>query len=91
VTTSGQADVRRFALNVEPEEGDLRIAESKNLLAALDPVKAEIRSAEEFTYELAGLGGNNRSLLLMALLLALLIAEQALAYSASYHPTPVKT
>ena len=90
VTTSGQADVRRFALNVDPEEGDLKIAESKNLLAALDPVKAEFRPAEEFTYELAGLGGNNRSLLLMALLLALLIAEQALAYSASYHPTPVK-
>jgi hypothetical protein len=91
VTTGGQADVRRFALNVDPEEGDLRIVESKNLLAALDPVKAEFRPAEEFTYELAGLGGNNRSLLLMALLLALLIAEQALAYSASYHPTPVKT
>jgi hypothetical protein len=91
ITTSGQADVRRFALNVEPEEGDLRTADSKKLLAALDPVKAEFRSADEFTYELGGLSGSNRSLMLMGLLLVLLIGEQALAYSASYHPTPLKT
>lgn len=91
VTTSGQADVRRFALNVDPQGGDLRLVDSRQLLGALAPVKAEFRSAEEFTYELAGLGGSNRSLLLMGLLLILLIAEQALAYSASYHPTPGKT
>jgi hypothetical protein len=30
--------------------------------------------------------GSNRSLLLMMLLLGLLLAEQVLAYSASYHP-----
>jgi hypothetical protein len=91
VTTGGQADVRRFALNVDPEGGDLRLADPKRLLAALAPVKAEFRSAEEFTYELAALGGSNRSLILMAMLLMLLIAEQALAYSASYHPAPRKT
>lgn len=91
VTTSGQADVRRFALNVDPQGGDLRLVDSRDLLNALSPVKAEFRSAEEFTYELAGLGGSNRSLLLMGLLLMLLIGEQALAYSASYHPTPRKT
>jgi hypothetical protein len=91
VTSGGQADVRRFALNVDPEGGDLRLVDSKQLLTALDPVKVEIRAAEEFTYELAGLGGSNRSLILMGLLVMLLIAEQALAYSASYHPTPAKT
>ncbi len=91
VTTGGQADVRRFALNVDPLGGDLRLVDSRDLLAALSPVHVEFRSAEEFTYELAGFGGANRSLILMGLLLMLLIAEQALAYSASYHPTPRKT
>ncbi len=90
VTTGGDADVRRFALNVDPNEGDLSLLDSKSLLTALDPIKAEFRFAEEYTYELAGLGGNNRSLLLMALLLLFLIGEQALAYSASYHPVPLK-
>jgi hypothetical protein len=35
---------------------------------------------------MAQLGGNNRSLLLMCLLIGLLLAEQAMGYSASYHP-----
>jgi hypothetical protein len=52
----------------------------------LDPIKAEFRFADEQVYEMAQLGGNNRSLLLMCLLILLLLAEQAMAYSVSYHP-----
>jgi hypothetical protein len=86
VTVEGQADVRRYALNVETPEGDLSTVSSQSLLEQLRPVKAEYRFADEFTYDLAGLSGNNRSLLLMCLLIGLLLAEQLLAYSASYHP-----
>ncbi len=86
VTTAGEKDVRRFAVNVETGEGDLAMVDSKKLLANLDPIKAEFRYADEYNYEMAGLAGNNRSLLLMCLLVCLLLAEQVLAYSASYHP-----
>jgi hypothetical protein len=86
VTTAGEADVHRYALNVEPTEGDLTVVDSKQLLTALDPVEPEFRYADQYDYEIAGLTGNNRSLLLMCLLLLLLVAEQIMAYSASYHP-----
>lgn len=87
VTNEGTADVKRFAVNVEPAEGDLALVESKDLLMKLDPVKAEFRFAEEFEYDFLGPAGNERSMFLMGLLVALLLGEQALAYFASYHPS----
>ena len=86
VTIAGEADVRRQALNVEPSEGDLALLAGKPLLDKLDPVKADYKYAEEYEYEIARLGGNNRSLLLMAILIGLLFAEQIMGYWASYHP-----
>jgi hypothetical protein len=88
---AGQAEVRRFALNVESGEGDLTRLDPPALALNLDPVKAEFRYADEYSYEVASLGGNNRSLLLMCLLIFLLVGEQAMAYSASYHPARVAT
>jgi hypothetical protein len=89
VTLAGERDVRRFALNVEPAEGDLAMLAGKPLLDKLEPVKADFRYADEYNYETAGLSGENQSLLLMGLLVALLLLEQVLAYSASYHPARV--
>ncbi len=86
ITLGGEADVRRYAVNVDPHEGDLVLTETKTLLEQLDPVKLEFRYADEYTFDTASLSGDNRSLLLMALLILLLIAEQIMAYSASYHP-----
>jgi hypothetical protein len=86
VTVAGRVETRRFALNVEPTEGDLARLADKRLLDKLDPIDAQFRYADEEAYQLAILGGNDRSLLLMGLLICLLLAEQALAYSASYHP-----
>lgn len=86
VTTAGEADVRRYALNVEPNEGDLATIDSKSLIENLDPIKVEFRYATDVSYDLAGLAGNNRSLLLMCLLVLLLLGEQIMGYSASYHP-----
>jgi hypothetical protein len=91
VTLAGEADVRRFALNVDPIEGDLALLAGKPLLDKLDPVKADYKYAEEYEYEFSRLGGNNRSLLLMVILVGLLLAEQLMGYWASYHPArPVK-
>ena len=86
VTSGGEADIRRQSLNVDPSEGDLTLLAGKPLLDKLDPVKADYKFAEEYEYETARLGGNNRSLLLMVILIGLLFAEQLLGYWASYHP-----
>jgi hypothetical protein len=86
ITTAGQPDVRRFAINVDANEGDLTVVDGQTLLARLHPVKGNFRYADEYVFDLAGVSGSNRSLLLMMLLLGLLLAEQVLAYSASYHP-----
>jgi hypothetical protein len=80
--------VRRYALNANPSEGDLTTAPPQTLLARLEPIPIKLRKADDFTYDLIDQAGYNRSLLLMALLVALLLAEQALAYSASYHAAP---
>jgi hypothetical protein len=83
VTTAGEADVRRYALNVEPNEGDLATVGSKSLIENLDPVKTEFHYADEFSYEMSGAAGNNRSMLLMWLLLCLLGAEHVMAFFVS--------
>lgn len=89
VTTAGEADVRRWALNVDPREGALQRVEPKQLLANVDPVPAEFRYADEYNYDLSGITGSNWSFPLMMLLVLLLLAEQLVAYLASYHPKRV--
>lgn len=86
VILAGEADVRRYALNVDPLEGDLALLAGKPLLDKLEPVKAGYKYAEEYEYEFSRLGGNNRSLLLMVILVGLLLTEQLMGYGASYHP-----
>lgn len=83
VGANGDYIVDNAAHNVSASEGDLaRVGE--NELESKLPVK--VRSAES----LAGLGLNSQdaahSTLLMTLLALLLLGEQALAYSASFHP-----
>ncbi len=86
MTLAGEADVRREALNVEPSEGDLALLAGKPLLDKLDPVPADYKYAEEYEYDTTRTAGNNRSLLLMVILIGLLLLEQVMAYWASYHP-----
>ncbi|MEX0818309.1 MAG: BatA domain-containing protein [Pirellulaceae bacterium] len=85
-TRDGQVDVRRYALNPDPSEGDVALAGSQELLTRLKPVSIKYRGADEYAYELFEQAGQNRSFLIMCLLIAMLLGEQLLAYSASYHP-----
>ncbi|MFN0016888.1 MAG: BatA domain-containing protein [Pirellulaceae bacterium] len=90
-TTKGdisEADIRRWALNVDPDEGDLSPVDSKDLLAKLDPVKVTWHQAESYEQQDLSSSGYNLSQLLMILLICLLVGEQLLAYSTSYHPLP---
>jgi hypothetical protein len=85
-TIAGRYDVKRYAFNVDPLEGDLQTTSATDLITRLQPAKIAFRNADQFSYELGDGSVVNRSLLLMGLLLALMLAEQLLAYSASYHP-----
>jgi hypothetical protein len=75
---------RRLAVNVEPREGDLALADSAALLAKLAPVRASFGHYDD-DLGAGDASSNNFSLLLMGVLIALLLGEQLLAYSASYH------
>jgi len=82
----GTKEVRRYALNVEAEEGDLRKLGSVELAERLKGVRYEYDEAAMFEYAAEGLTGYNMSEPLLYFLALLLIGEQILAWSASYHP-----
>jgi hypothetical protein len=86
VTTKGAVDVRRWALNVEPDEGDLATVVPQELAGKLEPVKVTFHQADQYEQEEAIASGYNLSQLVMVALVCLLLGEQLLAYSASYHP-----
>jgi hypothetical protein len=88
-TTGEQKEVRRFAYNVQPEEGDLATVTGEHLAAALPGVRFEYQQAGDFVptgaRQQAGFGLSDA---VLYLLLLLLVGEQLLAWSASYHPAP---
>ena len=85
--TTGKPEVRHFAVNVDPAEGDLKSLSGQELASRLQPeVKFQFEQAGSFESNLADLGGRNLGELLLGVLIVLLIAEQLLAWSAGYHP-----
>lgn len=86
---TGNREVSNRAFYALPTEGDLRKPSPSELIAALRPVAVKHRYAENLANSMLTAGLVNRDTLLMALLLGLLLLEQALAYSASFHP-PVR-
>jgi hypothetical protein len=72
-------------LNVAADEGDLSLVETSALTEKLTPVRVEVHEADELEYDAAAPTGFPWSQVLALVLLVLLLAEQALAYSASYH------
>jgi hypothetical protein len=86
-TLEGQVTPRRLALNVEPREGHLALLEPSAITSKLAPAKIEFSHFDD-DLGVTGDAGNNLSLPLLGLLVALLLGEQLLAYSASYHSLP---
>jgi len=84
-----KAESRRFALNVDPREGDLALLDAEQLATRLPGVKFDQARAEDYTLATATSDRANISDLLLYALIALLLGEQALAYFASYHPSPI--
>jgi len=83
----GQTELRRFALNVVPAEGNLALVDGQQLKATLPDVPFEFHRSDDRVWGAPNLAGFNLSSTLLVLLVALLVGEQLLAYASSYHPT----
>ena len=75
-----------FFNNIDATESDLTTVDSRELQAELRPVRVQWRYADESSTSDWMRGDLPPNLALMGLIILLLIGEQALAYSASYHP-----
>jgi hypothetical protein len=84
--TDGSGEVRRYAVNVQPTEGDLELVAGPQLADRLEGVRYEYAEAASFQPTSHELAGTNLSQSLLYSLIVLLLLEQLLAWSASYHP-----
>jgi hypothetical protein len=82
----GKSEMRRFVLNVDPDEGDLRTMTGPQLAARLEGIRYQYEQAAEFHYSGRELAGIDLSPALLGALVVLLLLEQLLAWSTSYHP-----
>ena len=84
---SGAVETRRYAVNVDPAEGDLKTATAEQIADGLAGVKYQFDQAASFQLAPGEIAGSNLGEAILCGLVLLLIAEQLLAWSASYHPT----
>jgi hypothetical protein len=81
----GDPKVKNSARNTPGVEGDTQRVTPTDLARTLSGVKFNYRSAMSGISDMTLAGLSNRNMLLLGLLVALLMAEQWLAWSASYH------
>ena len=84
--SEGDPLVQRWALNVEPGEGNLSLSPPQALISALKPFEPQIHDVDDLTYASIEQAGYSPSLWLMILLILLLLGEQIMGYFTSYHP-----
>lgn len=84
--TSGTPESRRFAYNVEPEEGDLRVLDGQQLATRLAGIRYQYQLAKDLNYDPQQLAGFNLGESMLYVLVAILLGEQVLSYFMSYHP-----
>jgi hypothetical protein len=85
-TTENKTESRQYALNVVPQEGDLNIMDGPQLAERLPKETYTFHRARDFRHTARELAGSNLTDWILYLLVLLLVGEQLLAYSASYHP-----
>ena len=76
--------------NVDAAEGDLTVIAPDQLANELTGVVYDYHREADLHFDSKDMQGNNLSEKVLYVLIFLLIAEQLLAYSASYHPTRVQ-
>lgn len=75
-----------YAMNVDPVEGDLARLDGEQLATRLEGVKYRFEQASSFQSSADETAGYNLGETILFALVLLLIAEQILAWSATYHP-----
>ncbi|MFO1092092.1 MAG: BatA domain-containing protein [Planctomycetaceae bacterium] len=86
-TMDGQPQEQLIAYNVPVAEGDLKLVTDSELLAAVGPVQQlTIQPTGAFDWIRSEAPGDDIRWGLLALLVGVIIGEQALAYRLSYHP-----
>jgi hypothetical protein len=87
--TQGDLETRAFAVNVPSSEGDLALAHRPDLAQQLAGVEFQLHDAADMALDSQQLAGFQMSDALLAALILMLLAEQLLAYLASYHAAPL--
>lgn len=82
----GPIEPVRLAVNVDSRESDLAQTPVRDLVSHLEPVNVAVGYADQYESAWIQQAGFNQSLLLMAIVVVLLVAEQLLAYFTSFHP-----
>jgi hypothetical protein len=88
--TDNVADIRRFAYNVDPGEGDLAVLDQTQLAERLKGLKYQFDKVAAFQSAQSESSGDSLRDTILYVLILLLIGEQLLAYSTSYHPATPK-
>ena len=87
----GGGTVVPAATVIEVGEGDLRKADPVEIRRSLLPVEVQFVSSDDWSQQYQFAGSSTIGMLLLAILALLLVAEQTLAYWASYHtPSAMK-
>ncbi|MCA9103442.1 MAG: BatA domain-containing protein [Planctomycetales bacterium] len=86
---SGEAETWKLAVNVNPDEGELQLVTNPQLASRLENVDYDVHDSRDIELDSHGMDRSNLSTFVLVALLLLLLAEQALAYSASGHSTAV--
>jgi hypothetical protein len=89
--TDNSPEIRRYAFNVDPAEGNLAAVDKNQLAERLKGLKYEYEQASMFQSTTNEQTGYDLSELILYALVLLLIGEQILAWSASYHPSASRT
>jgi hypothetical protein len=84
-TGAGDNESLAYAYNVAASEGNLELIDAEQMSDRLADVVYHFHRAGDVAFSSAD-AGRNLSTTILYLLVALLIGEQILAYSASYHP-----
>lgn len=82
----GRNDVRRWSVNVDPIEGDLRRLESRSILDKLQRAKPSYVHWDQISANPQRDTRSKFTKWLLLLIVLFLLGEQLIAFSASYHP-----